>query len=103
MRKRIIAASAVAIGLLVADASRAPADQLSARAAVSAIHLYQSTLSPLYERVGIRCRFTPTCSHYGEACVRQFGVARGGWLAMKRVLRCGPWTAAGTADPVPAA
>ena len=103
MRKRIIAACALVIGLLAADLSRHPSDQLSTQAAVSGIHFYQSTLSPLYERMGIRCRFTPTCSHYGEVCVRQFGVARGGWLAMKRVLQCGPWTPAGTVDPVPAA
>ena len=103
MRKRIIAGGFLVVALLAADLSREPADQLSSRAAVSAIHVYQATLSPLYDRMGIRCRFTPTCSHYGEACVRHFGVARGGWLAMKRVLRCGPWTPAGTIDPVPTA
>lgn len=103
MRKRIIAASALVIALLAADLSRDPADQLSTWTAVSAIHVYQSTLSPLYDRMGIRCRFNPSCSHYGEACVRRFGVVRGGWLAMKRVLRCGPWTPVGTIDPVPAA
>ena len=91
------------IALFVADLSRNPADQFSTRATVSAIHVYQTTLSPLYDRAGIRCRFTPTCSHYGEACIRQFGVARGGWLAMKRILRCGPWTPPGTSDPVPSA
>ena len=51
--------------------------------------------------MGVQCRFTPTCSHYGEACIRQFGAMRGGWLAMKRVLRCGPWTPMGTDDPPP--
>ena len=54
MRKRIIAACAVVIGLLTADLSRHPSDQLSTRAAASAIHVYQSTLSPLYERMGIK-------------------------------------------------
>lgn len=88
---------------LVADLRRAPTAQLTTRAAVAGIHLYQATLSPLYARMGVRCRFMPTCSHYGEVCVRQFGAVRGGWLAFKRVLKCGPWTPMGTLDPPPAA
>ncbi len=55
----------------------------------------------MYARMGVRCRFTPSCSHYGETVVRQFGALRGGWMAMKRVLRCGPWTPMGTYDPPP--
>lgn len=53
--------------------------------------------------MGVRCRFTPTCSQYGEVVVRQFGATRGGWMALKRVLRCGPWTPMGTYDPPPEA
>ena len=87
--------------LFVADVTRPPADQLSARVALGAIHVYQATLSPLYERAGAICRFKPTCSHYGEAVIREFGAIRGGWLAFKRVLRCGPWTPAGTEDLPP--
>jgi putative membrane protein insertion efficiency factor len=86
---------------LVADLRRAPADQLTTRAVVTGIHVYQATLSPLYARMGVRCRFTPTCSQYGDVCVRQFGAVRGAWLAFKRVLRCGPWTPMGTVDPPP--
>jgi putative membrane protein insertion efficiency factor len=84
-----------------ADLRRPPAAQWSARAAVAGIHVYQATLSPVYARTGVRCRFTPTCSHYGEDVIRRYGIARGGWLATKRVLRCGPWTAMGTLDPPP--
>jgi uncharacterized protein len=87
--------------LLVADLSRPPAVQLSTQAALGAIHLYQATLSPLYARAGVICRFKPTCSHYSEAVVREFGVVRGGWLALRRVLRCGPWTSVGTEDAPP--
>ena len=87
--------------LLVADISRPPAAQLSTRALVGAIHVYQATLSPLYARAGVICRFKPTCSHYGEAVIREFGAVRGGWKAVKRVLRCGPWTPAGTEDLPP--
>jgi len=77
------------------------AHQWSTAAAVGSIHLYQATLSPLYARIGVRCRFTPTCSHYGEEAIRRYGAVRGGYLATKRILRCGPWTAAGTVDLVP--
>jgi uncharacterized protein len=68
---------------------------------VGAAHLYQATLSPLYARIGVRCRFTLTCSRYAEACIQRFGAVRGGWLAARRVLRCGPWTPQGTIDPPP--
>jgi putative membrane protein insertion efficiency factor len=87
--------------VIALDVARAPADQLSAHAAVGAIHLYQATLARVYTRMGVECRFRPTCSHYGEECVRQFGAARGGWMALKRIARCGPWTPMGTDDPPP--
>ena len=83
------------------DLRRPPSSQWSTAAAVGGIHLYQATLSPFYERVGVRCRFTLTCSHYGEEAIKKYGLGRGGYLAAARILRCGPWTAAGTVDPVP--
>ena len=90
------------LALLPSICDSAPAEQWSARARPSAP---STCIKPRCRdgmpRVGVQCRFTPTCSHYGEACIRRFGVARGGWLAMKRVLRCGPWTPLGTADPPP--
>ena len=101
MKTRVWAAIAIVVIAIALDWRRSPADQLSTRAAVGAIHAYQATLSPLYERLGVRCRFTPTCSHYGEAVIGKFGVIRGGAMAMKRILRCGPWTAAGTVDMPP--
>ena len=92
----------VALVLLAIDLRQPPPDQWSGRLAIASIHVYQATLSKWYERIGVQCRFTPTCSHYGEASIRRFGVTRGGWMAMKRVLRCGPWTPLGTVDPPPA-
>jgi putative membrane protein insertion efficiency factor len=99
--RRVSAAFIVAIVLLLVDLRQPPDEQWSSRAAIGSIHLYQATLSKWYARAGVQCRFTPTCSHYGEACIQRFGAARGGWLAMKRVLRCGPWTPAGTVDLPP--
>jgi putative membrane protein insertion efficiency factor len=101
MKTRIWTAIAL-VGIAIAlDLRRPPSDQLSTRTAVGAIHVYQATLSPLYERLGVRCRFTPSCSHYGEAVVGRYGVLRGGAMAMKRILKCGPWTAEGTVDLPP--
>ena len=67
--------------------------------ALESIHVYQRTLSPAAARLGIRCRFTPTCSRYAEAVIARDGVMRGGWKTVRRVARCGPWTAVGTFDP----
>jgi putative membrane protein insertion efficiency factor len=86
---------------LALDLRRPPSDQWTTAATVGGIHLYQSTMSPLYARLGFQCRFTVTCSHYGEEAIRKYGVARGGYLATKRILRCGPWTPMGTVDQVP--
>ena len=87
--------------LLGWDVGRAPENQLSARALVGAIDLYQATLSRGLSRVGAQCRFAPTCSHYGEAVIRRHGSLKGTWLAVRRVGRCGPWTPLGTFDPPP--
>jgi putative membrane protein insertion efficiency factor len=95
----LIAVAGVIAG--VADGSRPPAARTSTALAIGAIHVYQATLSRLYAKTGVQCRFTPTCSHYAEVCIRELGVAEGGWLALKRVVRCGPWTPAGTVDPPP--
>lgn len=93
---------AVAAALLLAlafDLSRPPADQLSARFLLAGIHLYQRTLSPRMPAVGVHCRFTPTCSHYAEGAIRKYGALGGSARAAWRILRCGPWTPAGTVDP----
>ena len=84
------------------DLRRPPSSQWTTAAAVGSIHLYQATLSPLYGKLVVQCKFNVTCSHYGEAVVKKFGVMRGGWMAAKRVLRCGPWTPMGTVDLPPA-
>jgi len=101
-RRRLVIAVGVSLVLaLTADVNRPARQQLTGRAAIGAIHLYQATLSPLYARAGVVCRFTPTCSHYGEAVIRAHGMVGGGWLALKRVVQCGPWSPAGTIDPPP--
>ncbi|MGI6230943.1 MAG: membrane protein insertion efficiency factor YidD [Tractidigestivibacter sp.] len=70
---------------------------LPARAANKAIRFYQSYISPL---LGPHCIYTPTCSEYARQAIAKYGLAKGGWLAFKRILRCHPFHAGGY-DPVP--
>ncbi|AIJ27164.1 MULTISPECIES: membrane protein insertion efficiency factor YidD [Amycolatopsis] len=46
------------------------------------------------------CRFYPSCSTYAVEALTRFGAAKGSYLALRRLLRCGPWTMPGR-DPVP--
>lgn len=61
------------------------------------IRAYQLLLSPL---LGNNCRFYPSCSCYAHTAVEKHGAIRGGWLALKRIGRCGPWHPGGI-DHVP--
>lgn len=101
MRRRAVAVAGLVLLLASIDLARAPDRQLGARVAVAGIHAYQATASRVFAAGGVTCRFEPTCSHYGEAVIRRFGLVRGGWLAARRVFRCGPWTPLGTLDPPP--
>ncbi len=88
---------------LVWDLSRPPAEQVSAAVLVRGIAVYRGTLGPVAAAIGARCRFEPTCSRYAVVVIRRHGAARGTWLTVGRVARCGPWTAPGTLDPAPTA
>jgi putative membrane protein insertion efficiency factor len=66
-------------------------------AAIGAIRCYQRWMSPYLRPT---CRFYPSCSEYGAEAVERYGVIRGGWLAVRRLLRCHPFHPGGY-DPVP--
>jgi putative membrane protein insertion efficiency factor len=93
----------VACAAVAADAVRPPERQLGAALMIGAVRAYRATASGWLDHQGIRCRFNPTCSWYAEQAVRRHGWARGSWLAVKRIVRCGPWVEPGTDDPVPLA
>ncbi|MFZ5456613.1 MAG: membrane protein insertion efficiency factor YidD [Pseudomonadota bacterium] len=61
------------------------------------IAVYRYAISPL---LGRNCRFMPSCSEYASEAIHRHGSVRGGWLALRRVLRCHPWNPGGY-DPVP--
>lgn len=45
------------------------------------------------------CRFEPSCSHYTEQSISEWGVLKGLILGLKRILRCHPFSQGGW-DPV---
>lgn len=67
------------------------------RGVLAAIGFYRRAISPAFPA---RCRYTPSCSAYAAEAVERFGLLRGGWLALRRLLRCHPFHAGGH-DPVP--
>ena len=67
------------------------------RAALAALMVYRHFLSPLLPPA---CRFAPTCSQYARLALLEHGLARGGWLALRRILRCHPFHPGGY-DPPP--
>lgn len=69
----------------------------AARILIGCIHFYQAAVAPYLPDC---CRFTPTCSHYGEEALRVHGFWRGSLLTIWRVLRCQPFCRGGY-DPVP--
>lgn len=87
------------VGANAAAAPRPPAGHagLTARPALALIRVYQAYLSP---RLGIACRFEPSCSHYTYDAIERFGLIRGAWLGLRRLLRCRPLGGHGY-DPVP--
>jgi putative membrane protein insertion efficiency factor len=60
------------------------------------IMIYRKLISPLKRP---SCRFYPTCSRYALDAVMKYGVFKGGYLSIKRILRCNPFNPGGY-DPV---
>jgi len=84
----VVKLAAIAGACAIAAAAAAYAQPL----AIGSIHLYQRAGAPIASRIGLRCRFTPTCSRYAEAVIARDGVMRGGWKSLKRIASCNPWT-----------
>ena len=68
------------------------------RLLLSLIGVYQRHISPAFPG---KCRFRPTCSEYAIEAIRKYGAFRGGYLALRRILRCHPFYKGDIYDPVP--
>ena len=62
------------------------------------IRFYQKHISPCKAPC---CRFRPTCSAYAIEAIQKYGALKGGWLALRRLLRCHPFYKGDIYDPVP--
>ena len=62
------------------------------------IRFYQRYISPCKAPC---CRFRPTCSRYAYEAINKYGAIKGGWLALRRLLRCHPFYKGDIFDPVP--
>ena len=65
---------------------------------LSLIRFYQRYISPSFPA---RCRYHPTCSAYAFEAIQKYGALKGCWLALKRFLRCHPFSKRDWYDPVP--
>ena len=70
---------------------------LPKRILLGLIRFYRRHISPMYPAC---CRFMPTCSQYALEAVEKYGALKGGYLALRRILRCHPFHDGGY-DPVP--
>lgn len=68
------------------------------RMLLAAIRFYQKNISPAFPP---RCRFRPTCSAYAFEAISRYGAVKGGYLALKRILKCHPFYHGDIYDPVP--
>ena len=64
---------------------------------LACIRFYRRQISP---RKPPCCRYIPTCSEYAVEAVEKYGAAKGGLLALRRLMRCHPFHKGGY-DPVP--
>ena len=72
--------------------------RLPALGLLGLLRVYQTFISPLTPP---SCRYYPSCSAYAVVAVQRHGAARGGWLAVRRLARCHPWTPGGVDDVPP--
>lgn len=79
------------------SAAHARVGSRTAQALIVFIEAYRHMISPL--RLP-SCRFMPTCSQYAVDALTEYGLLRGGLLALRRLGRCGPWHGGGW-DPIP--
>ena len=63
------------------------------------IKLYKKYISNIFHFCGIDCKFYPTCSEYTMQAVQKYGIIKGIYLGIKRILKCNPFSKGGY-DPL---
>ena len=63
------------------------------------INFYKKHISSWLEQKNIRCKYYPTCSKYAKQAIEKYGTIKGGFLAVKRILKCNPFSKGGY-DPL---
>ena len=66
---------------------------------ITFIYVYKRLFSPIFEQMGIRCKYYPTCSEYTRQAIEKYGSIKGVFLGIKRILRCNPFSKGGY-DPL---
>lgn len=66
---------------------------------VCLIEKYQKHISLFWESKGVKCKFYPSCSEYMKQAIIKYGVLKGFFLGIKRILKCNPFSKGGY-DPV---
>lgn len=63
------------------------------------INIYKKTLSPIISFLGFNCKYYPTCSEYSKQAIEKYGVIKGCFFSLKRILKCNPFSKGGY-DPL---
>ena len=63
------------------------------------IKIYKLIFSPIFEYLGIKCKYYPTCSEYAKQAIEKYGSIKGIFFSIKRILRCNPFSKGGY-DPL---
>ena len=63
------------------------------------IKKYKKYISPIFEHMGIHCKYYPSCSEYARQAITKYGAVKGTFLSIKRFLKCNPFSKGGY-DPV---
>ncbi len=66
---------------------------------IEIIKIYKKTISPILSYFGIKCKYYPTCSEYTMQAIQKYGIIRGCFLGIKRILKCNPFSKGGY-DPL---
>ena len=66
---------------------------------INMIKFYKKHISLFFEKMGVKCKFYPTCSEYTKQAIEKYGAIKGCFLGVKRIIKCNPFSKGGY-DPL---